>query len=302
MKVIDVQNLTKEFKGKVAVKDVSFSLEEGKCTALLGPNGAGKTTTLHMIAGLIKQSKGTIHSPLKKSGDDIRGVIGFLPQYPAFYEWMTGEEYLTFAGQLVNIDASTIKVRVEELIELVGLQDGYKRKIGGYSGGMRQRLGIAQALIHQPKLVLLDEPVSALDPFGRREVLELMRRLKRETTILFSTHILNDAEEVCDSVLFMNDGRLIEGGGLEEVKERYTDNVIRLSFSKIPKDFLLQLEGMKWIGSVDIDDNNAFIAVSEMEKVREQIFQLAANESWPLEKFEVNQLTLEEVFTKVVKG
>lgn len=302
MNVINVQNLTKEYKGKVAVKDVSFSLEDGKCTALLGPNGAGKTTTLNMIAGLITPSKGTIHSPLNKSGDDIRSLIGFLPQYPAFYEWMTGEEYLTLVGQLVNIDAISLKERVEKLIELVGLQDGFKRKIGGYSGGMRQRLGIAQALIHQPKLVLLDEPVSALDPFGRREVLELMRKLKNETTILFSTHILNDAEEVCDSVLFMNDGRLIEGGELEEVKERYTDNMIRLSFSKIPEDFSPQLEGMKWVKSVEAVDNNVFITVTDMETAREQLFQLSANDRWPLVKFELNQLTLEEVFTRVVKG
>jgi ABC-2 type transport system ATP-binding protein len=302
MNVLDVHHLLKEYKGTIAVNDVSFSLEEGKCTALLGPNGAGKTTTLNMIARLIKPSKGTITSPLKESRKDLRELIGFLPQYPSFYEWMNGEEYLKFVGQLMIIESIFLKERIEELIELVGLQDGYKRRISGYSGGMRQRLGIAQALIHQPKLVILDEPVSALDPFGRREVLELMKKLKKETTILFSTHILNDAEEVCDSVLFMDGGRLIEGGAMEDVKNRYTDNIIRLSFLSMPEDILSLLKGIKGIQSSEIKENNLWITATEIEEARAHLFQLAIQYSWPLIKFEVNHLTLEEVFIKVVKG
>lgn len=185
MNVLEVAKLSKQYKNKLAVQNISFSLQEGKCTALLGPNGAGKTTVLNMITGLIDPSAGKISSPFLKSNTDLRSMIGFLPQFPAFYEWMSGEEYLIFAGELCHLSKSEAMKRADELLQIVGLEEGKKRKISQYSGGMKQRLGIAQALIHKPKLILLDEPVSALDPFGRREVLELMKGLKNETTILF---------------------------------------------------------------------------------------------------------------------
>lgn len=302
MCVLEIRNLSKSYKDKKAVDQISFVLQEGKCTALLGPNGAGKTTILNMIAGILKPTEGSIQSSKNPLIKDLRTLIGYLPQYPSFYDWMSGEEYLRFIGQLTRSNKEELEQRIDQLIEIVGLTEGRGRRIGNYSGGMRQRLGIAQALIHKPKLVILDEPVSALDPFGRREVIELMRKLKKETTILFSTHILNDAEEVCDHVLFLNNGRLLENGELNEVKEKHTNNIIRLEFSENAVPFLRILENEEWVQQVKCNDRVLSVYVRNQQHGRSQLLRIASEENWPLLSFELGKLTLEEVFTKVVKG
>src|SRR5690625_1115198 len=193
---LSVKNLTKKFNSQLAVDNVSFDLNAGQCTALLGPNGAGKTTTLRMIAGLLSPTDGSIQFEGYENGRDIREKIGYLPQNPVFYAWMTGKEFLVYVGRLAHLSKLEAIQRAEKLLEQVGISHVKNKRIGQYSGGMRQRLGIAQALIHKPALLMLDEPVSSLDPIGRREVLTLLEKLKEETTILFSTHILNDAEEI----------------------------------------------------------------------------------------------------------
>ncbi|MGE8204214.1 ATP-binding cassette domain-containing protein [Heyndrickxia sp. NPDC080065] len=302
MNVLEVRNLTKNYKGKKAVDSISFSLEEGKCTALLGPNGAGKTTTLNMISGLISPTSGTTRSQANPIQTDLRYLIGYLPQYPSFFDWMSGEEYLRFVGQLTNINKLALEHRIDELIEMVSLSEGRNRRIGQYSGGMKQRLGIAQALIHKPKILILDEPVSALDPFGRREVIELMRRLKNETTILFSTHILNDAEEVCDNVLFLHSGKLIENGELSQVKEKHTNKIIRLNFSSNPVFIYNSLEKEDWIEKIEMVNKEIHVNVKDQEQGRKQLLKRASDENWPLLGFEIGMLSLEEVFTKVVRG
>src|SRR5690606_21871186 len=214
MGILTVCKLTKKYNSYTVVDKISFQLEANKCIALIGPNGAGKTTTLRMLAGLIKQTSGTINF-LNTGQKDFRSFIGYLPQHPVFYNWMSGLEYLIFCAKLTLIDKKAAKSRAEELLEKVGLKDAKNKQIGNYSGGMKQRLGIAQAIIHQPKLVILDEPVSALDPIGRREVLTLMEELKKEMTILFSTHILNDADEISDELLLLHDGKIVEAGSME---------------------------------------------------------------------------------------
>src|SRR5690606_1974532 len=195
--LVSIENLVKRFGKETAVKNLSFEIKKGSCTALLGPNGAGKTTTLQMLAGLLHPTSGKIAFDGMENGDN-RKYIGYLPQHPVFYNWMTANEFLVYVGQLAHLSKQESQRSADELLELVGIADAKKKKIGGFSGGMKQRLGIAQAMIHEPKLVMLDEPVSALDPVGRREVIEMMRQLKEKTTILFSTHVLHDAEEVCD--------------------------------------------------------------------------------------------------------
>src|SRR5699024_6824411 len=158
--------------------------------ALLGPNGAGKTTTLRMLSGLLKPTTGTIHIANAKKGEDVRHDIGYLPQYPVFHPWMTGKEFLTYVGQLAYLTKKEAAEKADQLLQKVAIYEARNKRIGKYSGGMKQRLGIAQAMIHDPKVLLLDEPVSSLDPIGRREVLTLMEELKQQTTLLFSTHIL----------------------------------------------------------------------------------------------------------------
>ncbi|KPL57925.1 ABC transporter ATP-binding protein [Rossellomorea vietnamensis] len=299
MNVLEVVSLEKRYKEKLAVENISFQLKSGACTALLGPNGAGKTTTLNMLAGLIKPTAGKIMTP--DAPDDIREMIGYLPQYPAFFEWMTGKEYLIFSGEISGMKKGDAESRAGELITLVGLEEGKNRKVGQYSGGMKQRLGIAQALIHNPKLIILDEPVSALDPFGRREVLDLLNTLKKETTILFSTHILNDAEQICEDVLFLHEGVLIEQGAIQEVKARHHNSRLTLYFNENSNKFIPHLMEKDWIHNLIANGNQVSFEVGDLERDRARIFTLISENGWGVTKFDSGEQSLEEVFMEVMK-
>lgn len=301
MAVVRVENLEKSFKDLLVIKGLNFELETGKCVALIGANGAGKTTTLKMISGLLEPTKGRIVFEGEKHGDDHRRLIGYLPQHPVFHDWMTAREFLEYVGKLSGLEAKEAKARSAELLELVGLTDAKNRRIGKFSGGMKQRLGIAQAIIHRPKLIMLDEPVSALDPFGRREVLELLDRLKRDATVLFSTHILNDAEEVCESILFLHNGELIESGTMEEFREKYHQSKIDLVFNREAKGFLDSFSGQEKITSIQTDGYKASIFTEDLEAVKNMILNQAGKDNWPLIKYEIGSISLEDVFMKVVQ-
>lgn len=301
MNVITVKELQKNYKEKAAVENLSFYLEEGKCTALLGPNGAGKTTTIKMLAGLVNPSSGQVFSDLLPNSKDLRSLIGYLPQYPTFFEWMTAQEYMIFSGEIAGMNKKEAKKRTDELLELVGLDEAKKRKVGEFSGGMKQRLGIAQALIHRPRLIMLDEPVSALDPFGRREVLELMRKLKLETTILFSTHILNDAEEICDDILFLHNGKLVERGTLKEIKERYKEAMLNVQFEETAEKYLKYLIGLPSIQGQKLTGDFVQLEVTDVRKARDEVIKAAAEHNLPINRFETSESSLEDIFMKVVR-
>lgn len=300
MSLIQIKGLKKSFQGHAVIKGLDFKLEKGKCIALLGPNGAGKTTTLRMLSGLMKPTEGSItFSDAKKDGD-IRHLIGYLPQFPVFYDWMSGLEFLQYVGKLAGLTSKEAKERSLELLELVGISDAKNRRVGKYSGGMRQRLGIAQAIIHRPQLVMLDEPVSALDPFGRREVLELLEGLKKETTILFSTHILNDAEEVCDEILFLHNGEIVESGTMVNLRERHQQAKIDLIFRKKTEEMESTLKNHFLTKSILVDGNRISVFVTNVELARKEFLKLTFEKDWPMDKFEMSSMTLEDVFMKVV--
>ncbi|WNS73857.1 ABC transporter ATP-binding protein [Bacillus sp. DTU_2020_1000418_1_SI_GHA_SEK_038] len=297
--VVNVKGLKKAFKNLEVIKGLDFTLTKEKCIALLGANGAGKTTTLQMLSGLMMPTSGSIEFVDMEKGADFRKWIGYLPQHPVFYEWMTGKEFLEYAGQLAGLQKSESKKRTDELLELVGIADAKNRRIGKYSGGMKQRLGIAQAIIHKPKLVMLDEPVSALDPFGRREVLELLEKLKKETTILFSTHILNDAEEVCDEILFLHNGEIIESGSMEELREKHQHAKIELVFRGKADEFAENFSSLSL--PVSVDGNIIRIAASDVEMAKGAVLKKIVEKNLPILKFEISRTSLEDVFMKVVQ-
>ncbi|MBU8878782.1 ABC transporter ATP-binding protein [Bacillus sp. FJAT-29790] len=299
--VVTVRGLKKNFQKHEVIKGMDFELAEGNCIALLGANGAGKTTTLRMLSGLMKPSSGSIVFNGTQQGEDVRKWIGYLPQHPVFYEWMTGREFLEYAGKLAGLAKNASKERTEELLELVDIADAKNRRIGKYSGGMKQRLGIAQAIIHRPKLVMLDEPVSALDPFGRREVLDLLEKLKKETTILFSTHILNDAEEVCDEILFIHNGELVESGTMEQLRDKYQQAKIDLVFREKTEEYVERLSTLNTIQSVKIEGNKASIFIDDIENAKITFLKEIAEKNMPLVKFEISRTSLEDVFMKVVQ-
>lgn len=302
MNVLTVKELRKKFKRNNVIKGVSFELPEKKIIALLGANGAGKTTTLQIIAGLMNKTGGEIQFEGVEAGTDTRQMIGYLPQFPVYYQWMSGKEFLQYVGKLSGLSNEAAAKKTTELLALVGIADAGKKKIANYSGGMKQRLGIAQALIHDPKLLILDEPVSALDPLGRREVIELLKKLKTRITVLFSTHILSDAEEVSDEILFLHHGEIVESGSLEALTAKYKQPKITLVFERSPQSYIDQLHQALKIDEVDINGKEAVLLVNETDKARDIILQMSVEDRWPLVKFEMSKAKLEEMFLKVVQG
>lgn len=299
MALLHVQNLSKRYGTNTAVNNISFDIPEGRCVALLGPNGAGKTTTLKMLAGLMQPTTGKIQFS-NVNGGDIRQLIGYLPQYPSFYNWMSGKEFLLFVGRLAHVHKKELNKRCDEILDLVGLSQVKNRRIAGYSGGMKQRLGLAQALIHAPKLIILDEPVSALDPIGRREVLELMRTIKKEATILFSTHVLHDAEEISDDILIMRDGEIVIAGEMKQVIRNGQQPVIYFEGEDSLMEWAKGLLLLDYVEDVIPAGEGFKVFVKDMERNKVKLLRKIVDENIPIRKFEVANTTLEDLFMKVV--
>ncbi|MDA1216284.1 MAG: ABC transporter ATP-binding protein, partial [Chloroflexi bacterium] len=233
---IQCNNLTKSFGSFKEVDGLNLTVSEGSIVGFLGPNGAGKTSTLRILVGLSRATSGqawVAGHEVALNSTHLQRNIGYMPDLPSFYGWMNAREYLVFVGDLFRILRPDMQRRSNELLELVGLADAAGRKIGGYSRGMKQRLGIAQALVNQPKVLLMDEPTSALDPVGRMEVLETLMRLKAQRmTVFLSTHLLADAERVCDEVAIIDKGRLLVQASVDELRQRYAIPGFELEFEE----------------------------------------------------------------------
>ena len=216
---IQTAHLNKTFANHVAVTDLTLEVARGEVFGFLGPNGAGKTTTIKMLLGLCRPSSGTA-SVLGGSIRDleVRRKLGFLPELFRFHEWLSGEEFLRFHGQLYGMTRSDLERRIPEVLALVGLEGRESDKLRTYSKGMQQRIGLAQAILNRPELVFLDEPTSALDPLGRREVREIISRLKLEgMTVFLNSHLLSEVEQSCDRVAIVNRGTVLRSGPLREL-------------------------------------------------------------------------------------
>ncbi len=218
--VIELENVTKSFADKNVVKNLTLTIDQGEVFGFLGPNGAGKTTTMKMILGLLRPTKGKISLLGEKAGTlAARSKIGFLPEFAHYYQHLTGREFLYFVGELFELPANEIDKRVKRLLKLVNLpSDAYDRQVHTYSKGMQQRIGMAQALMNDPEILFLDEPMSGLDPIGRREMKNIIIELKKAgKTIFFNSHILADAQEICDRVGIIHLGSLLLEGKVKKV-------------------------------------------------------------------------------------
>jgi ABC-2 type transport system ATP-binding protein len=234
MAAIEIQGLEKTYsvgfwrkKPKLALRPLNLKVEDGEIFGFLGPNGAGKTTSLKMLMGLVYPTGGTAHI-LGMELDDprMKAQIGFLPEQPYFYDYLTGRELLEYYGRLSGVDSKTVSRKTSEMLERVGLKDSANVQLRKFSKGMLQRVGIAQAILHGPRVVFFDEPMSGLDPMGRREVRDLMVELKREgKTVFFSTHILSDAEALCDRVAIVHKGELQGVGAVAELTSSVSSRV-----------------------------------------------------------------------------
>ena len=291
--MITVANLTKSFGGHTVVSDVSFTLEANTSTALIGPNGAGKTTILSMLTGLLQPTSGTVEIA---GAEDIRREIGFLPQYPQFYPWLTALEFTEMAAKLSGVPGRDAKREAERVLAFVGLEEAMRKKTATFSGGMKQRLGMAQAIVHKPKLLLLDEPVSALDPVGRREIMNLLKELQQQTTILYSTHILNDAEEMTDQLLFLRKGELVESGSLAEVRAKFESPRYRVVFTT-------QEDALRFATQSSLpataNGTSVYVEMKEAQPTMQQLLERLAASKLAVTKVERVTASLEEIFMEV---
>ncbi|EFR99312.1 ABC transporter ATP-binding protein [Listeria seeligeri] len=296
---LKIQGLKKKYNGKIVIKGINLTINNKECVALIGPNGAGKTTIINMIVQILTPDEGQI----TLNGQDaklVREKIGFLPQYPEFYGWMTAVECLRFMGKLSNMEKKDIETRIQEVLLLVGLADKAKKKISTYSGGMRQRLGIAQAILHRPELLILDEPVSALDPIGRREIIQLLENLKKEITILFSTHILKDAEEICDRIAIIKEGELVTDKTITQLLQEESSSIFDVEFigdSDAWQQILIQnefIEKIEKIGTV------YQVYSTDRKACSEAILKTLLQINGELIRVENRHQNLEEIFVEKV--
>ena len=298
MSILKLSNVSKRFGKKQVIKDLSFEVSEHMVYGFIGKNGAGKTTTMKMILGLIKPDEGEILVNGEKVSfgqTATNKYIGYLPDVPEFYGYMTPVEYLKLCGKITGFPENEIDGRIEELLELVGLSEE-KKRIQGFSRGMKQRLGIAQALLNRPKLLICDEPTSALDPVGRKEILDVLCKVIEYTTVIFSTHILSDVERICDEIAFLHEGNIVLKGELSEIKNiRKTSSVQIECFNEADVSKVLKVlpEG-KLQGRTSIIFEN----VNETNMC-EMMSNLAEN-SIAIQKIEMIEPTLEDLFVEVV--
>ena len=298
MNVLTIQNLIKSFGSKKVLCGLELSVQEHSIFGFIGKNGAGKTTTMKAILGLTKCDSGAIYVMGEKvhfGQTNTNRYIGYLPDVPEFYSYMTATEYLTLCGNLCGMDKADITARSTELLKLVGLGQE-KRRIKGFSRGMKQRLGIAQALLNRPKLLICDEPTSALDPAGRKEILDILLAAKEQTTILFSTHILSDVERICTEVAFLNDGKIAMQGTIAELRNKQSSNgfIIEIEKKEVA-DMLAEA-----FNELQHAEENALIFQGNENRFFDMMHYISENRI-PIQKIERLEPTLETLFLEVTK-
>lgn len=302
--MIQVENLHKYYGAVHALDGLNLAVEAGNIYGFLGPNGAGKTTTLRILTGLARPTSGRASVAgvdLRLDGNTLSRRIGYLPEEPAFYPWMTPHEFLDYLGRLHGLSLSERASRSRELLELVHLTEAGKRRIGGFSRGMRQRLGLAAALVHNPEVLLLDEPVSALDPLGRKEILDLIEDLRGQCTVLMSSHILADVERVCNAVGIIVQGRMIVQARREELMERYAHPAFEAEAADAASALRWadRLRVQAWAAAVSVEEAVVRITVKDVARARREILPSAVAQGVTLRRYEEMRPSLEDVFLQL---
>jgi len=298
---IETRGLRKVYGDRVALADLSITVAYGEVFGFLGPNGAGKTTAVKMLVGLIRPTAGdgrVLGYPL---GDHrARRQIGYLPELFRFHDWLTGEELLDLHGQLYGLSRAERRRRIPEVLELVGLTEAAQRRVRTYSKGMQQRIGIAQALLAAPRLVILDEPTSALDPLGRRDVRDLIRRLRADgVTVFLNSHLLSEVEAVCDRVAFVNHGRVIAIGPLDELLRG--ELVVEFRLGALPDGTLAALERIVQVEDVRSGEHPVLIARAPDETTIARAVDLLVAAGVPVYGVIPERRSLEDLFVRLVE-
>lgn len=301
---IEVKGLEKHYGPVKALQGLSFSLKGQSTVGFLGPNGAGKTTTMRILAGLAKPTSGEVYIAgidVRRHPGEVKRQIGYLAQQPVFYNWMSGWEFMLYVADIFGISQKEAKSRAEELLKRLDIWSARRRAIGAYSGGMKQRLGIAQALINRPRVLLLDEPVSALDPIGRHEILKLVGELGQETGLFMSSHVLADVERVCDYVIIINQGRIAAQATIKELKERYATPTFVVNLDD-EADLPAIFAGESWFTNARQEGADWRIAVGDVPAAKVRIPTMLLNSGLTFQRFEQLAPNLEDIFLKVVEA
>jgi len=308
--VIETSGLSKTFNGTTALKGLSLRVPRNSIFGFLGPNGAGKTTTIKLLLGLIRPTSGSgtmFGHDITRDSIEVRRRVGYLAQVPSYYMHMTARETLRFKARFYySGPGKAIEERIEETLVMVELDDKADRPIKGFSGGERQRLGIAQAQIHRPDLLILDEPAANLDPMGRRDVLRIMEELRKHSTVFYSTHILDDVQRVSDTVAILNRGELLAQAPIEELLAGAGGMVYNMTVKGGYEDAYTRITGQTWVSAVNVTQVNGRarlqITVTDEQAAEDELIRLAVGGGSVVTEFGRGRHGLEEVFVEMVEG
>ena len=300
---ITIEHLTKKFGEQRAVDDISFKIQPGEIVGFLGPNGAGKSTTMKILTGYLPPSSGVVsvgghvvmEEPLK-----VKRKIGYLPEHNPLYLDMYVHEYLRFVGKLHNLGGAALKTRVGEIISLCGLNKEQNKKIETLSKGYRQRVGLAQALIHEPEVLILDEPTTGLDPNQIVEIRQLIKNVSKNKTVIFSSHIMQEVQQLCDRVIVINNGKIVADEIMEELKQRSgTEKVIIAEFEQEVSIF--ELEKLAGVNRVLEENKNYRLYTDPKVDVRSAIFKMAAEKNLSLVGLRQEETSMEQIFQELTR-
>lgn len=301
MALLKVMDLKKHYKNVKAVDGISFEVKKGEVFGLLGPNGAGKSTTISMISTLIAPSYGDIMYKGKsiiKSPKDLQQDLGVVPQEIALYPTLTGYENLRFFGNIYGLTGKDLKERIEEVSEIIGIRDRLKDKIENYSGGMKRRINIGAALLHKPKLLIMDEPTVGIDPQSRNHILDTVLELNRRgMTIIYTSHYMEEVEYLCSRISIMDKGKVIECGTKDELIEIIKKNKrIKLRFDKVSDELMKKIKDVSYIDKIKIIENEIAITTNNGDSIFKDIIDIASMTNSNILSIDVKKPNLEEVF------
>lgn len=299
-----VNDLVKTYGSQQAVDHISFQAKKGEITGFLGPNGAGKSTTMKIATGYIPPTSGTIQVAGFDVVDyplEVKSRVGYLPEHNPLYLDMYVHEFLEFTGSLHSMKGQALQTRIKEMIGLTGLTVEQNKKIGALSKGYRQRVGLAQAMLHDPEVLILDEPTTGLDPNQIQEIRSLIRSIAKEKTLIFSTHIMQEVQALCDKVVIINQGRIVADSPVTELKNIIkSETVIYLEFShEVEQAHLSAITG---VVSVEVQGMGKYALVTDPQTdVRAQMFRIAADKNWTLIGLKTEERSLESIFKELTK-